>query len=395
MLNSREHIERLAACPHCGSSSIRIRQRVRPYRPWRCRSCNKVFGTPDIREFVLPPGKSIQGSIYPSEISGLESRSRLLRRRLRALRLKRVFTIVAVIAIPAAISISVWLGVIPLPTQLQKSEEMMTALIPSASPIAIAPGLPVLAAVQIPTLTTTSTPIAGPSITPAAEAATSGMGESPTSADTPVATVTVMVVPTLAPVSDATPVPTSTPTPVPTSSPTATPVPARSLVLDADVTVEGYWSDGTANVSMNISLRNEGSLPTESSLPIKVSCSFADDAANGCVANTELSLPDGFGPAAASVVLRVPVGVVNFHIDYSDGESLAVEVDVPERILGVDRDIWARYSDRSVSNNSEGFNGCYGWYRPTVEKWRSDSTVRVWATGTDNYIKAFRETLDE
>ena len=82
-------------------------------------------------------------------------------------------------------------------------------------------------------------------------------------------------------------------------------------------------------------------------------------------------------------------------IDYGDDESLVVEVDVPERILGVDRDTWESYGDRSVSNNSERFNGCYGWYKPTVEKWRSGSTVHVWATGNDNYIRAFRETLDE
>lgn len=30
-----------------------------------------------------------------------------------------------------------------------------------------------------------------------------------------------------------------------------------------------------------------------------------------------------------------------------------------------------------------------------MEKWRSGSTVRVWATGNDGYIRAFRETLDE
>ena len=165
--------------------------------------------------------------------------------------------------------------------------------------------------------------------------------------------------------------------------------------MDADATIDGYWSDGTANVGLNISLRNEGSHPVESSLIISVSCSLAEGTSSVCIDNTEVSLPDGFAPGIASLVLRVPVGVAKFYIDYGDGESLAVEVDVPERILGVDRDTWECYGDRSVSNNIEGFNGCYGWYKPTVEKWRSGSTVHVWATGNDNYIRAFRETLDE
>lgn len=63
-----------------------------------------------------------------------------------------------------------------------------------------------------------------------------------------------------------------------------------------------------------------------------------------------------------------------------------------QRIV-VSRDIWECYSDRTDLGN--GDYGCYAWNRPTVEKWRSDSTVRVWATGNENYIRAFSEMLDE
>ena len=57
--------------------------------------------------------------------------------------------------------------------------------------------------------------------------------------------------------------------------------------------------------------------------------------------------------------------------------------------MGVDRDIWECYSDRSNDDR------CYGWHKTTVEKWRSGSTVRVWATGHEYYIRALREMLDE
>ena len=57
--------------------------------------------------------------------------------------------------------------------------------------------------------------------------------------------------------------------------------------------------------------------------------------------------------------------------------------------MGVDRDIWECYSDRSDDES------CYGWGKTTVEKWRSGSTVRVWATGNEYYIRAFREMLNE
>ena len=63
-----------------------------------------------------------------------------------------------------------------------------------------------------------------------------------------------------------------------------------------------------------------------------------------------------------------------------------------QRIV-VSRDIWECYSDRTDLGN--GDYGCYAWNRPTVEKWRSDTTVRVWATGNENYIRAFIELLDE
>ena len=399
MPNGGEHFEDIGVCPHCSSRRIRIRQSVRPYRPWRCRNCNRVFRTPKIQGFVFPPGASPTGHILAERIPRLERRSRRLRRRLRIRKLKKVLAVAAVVlGVLAVVAIAAQQGVITLPSallQVGEPDERVEVVPPSATPLASATRPPDLVAAQVadPTVAPTQTP--SPTHTPVAKVITSKEASIQTSTRAPLATSTATALPTLAPISTATAVPTVTATVAPTSTSTATPVPDKLLVLYAEATVEGYWSDGTANIALEFSLRNEGSLALVESQPIGVKCTLDDGALEGCDADTEISLPDGFGPAETDLSFRVPTGTVKFYIDYGSDVPHIVSVNVAERILGVGRGIWACYGDRSVANNSEGFNGCYGWYEPTVEKWRSGSTVRVWATGNDNYIRAFRETLDE
>ena len=52
-----------------------------------------------------------------------------------------------------------------------------------------------------------------------------------------------------------------------------TPTPAVALVLDSEATVTGYWSDGSANVKVTVSLRNEGNLQLSSPVQVAVTCS--------------------------------------------------------------------------------------------------------------------------
>ena len=298
--------------------------------------------------------------------------------------------VIAILGVLVAVAIAVQQQIIApssAPALVEESVGRVAIVLPTATPMATATRLPDTVVAQIPTPMATATVTAGPSNTPAAKVIASKVDETPTPTATLVATSTATAIPTPAPV--------STPTLVPTSTPTATPVPARLLVLDVEATVEGYWSDGTAEIDLKLSLRNEGSLAFESIQPISVACTLDDSAIDGCSANAELSLPDGFNPVATDLTLRAPMGTMKLDIDYGANAPLVVHMDVPERILGVDRSIWECFSDRAESSNEEGFRGCYGWYKTTVEKWRSDSTVRVWATGNENYIRAFRETLDE
>ena len=92
------------------------------------------------------------------------------------------------------------------------------------------------------------------------------------------------------------------------------------------------------------------------------------------------------------------MGVTSLAFDYGGDEPLILKVEVPERILGVDRDHWECYADRplgGVEIDGEVFDGCGGWSTPTVEKWLNDVPVKVWATGDLTHIAVLETVLVE
>ncbi len=240
-----------------------------------------------------------------------------------------------------------------------------------------------------PALTNTPTPL--PTDTPV-----------PTQTPTPRPTDTPIPTNTPTPVPTSTPIPTNTPTPVPTSTPTPTntPVPVVRLVLDAESTVAGYWSDGTADVEVTATLRNEGTLRLNGAQEITATCIAQDDERRACSEALTLSLPDGFAPGSESFTLRLPMGATTMTFDYGEDEPMTLDVDVPERILGVDRDLWECYADRppegfALGAHNDWTAGCGGWGKPTVEKWLNDVPVKVWATGDPDYIAVLETILSE
>ena len=176
-------------------------------------------------------------------------------------------------------------------------------------------------------------------------------------------------------------------------------MPAVSLALNASTTLAGYWSDGTADVEVAVSLRNKGSLRLDDAQRVVLTCIPDQDVSDGCHGGESLSLEDGFGPASAQFVLRLPIGKTALEIDYGGDEAFALDVDVPERILGVERDVWECYSDRPPEPVANAFqddnDGCGGWATETVEKWLNDVPVKVWAAGDERYVEVFREVTDE
>ena len=175
-------------------------------------------------------------------------------------------------------------------------------------------------------------------------------------------------------------------------------MPVVKLVLTAESRVIGYWSDRTADVEVTTTLRNEGTLRLDRAQDIMATCIEEGDERRACREEVSLSLQDGFAPSSESFSLRLPMGMTTMTFDYGGAESLTFDVEVPERILGVDRDVWECYADRppgGVEIDGDVRAGCGGWSTPTVEKWLNDVPVKVWATGTPDHIAALEAVLME
>ena len=151
----------------------------------------------------------------------------------------------------------------------------------------------------------------------------------------------------------------------------------------------GYWSDETANVEITTSLSNEGTLPFKGSQDIDVTCSVNVSA---CGETITLSLEDGYGPDSARTMLRLPIGTTTMTFVYGGETSLTLDVNVAERILDVERDVWDCYRDRRTSDDS-GELSCSGWW-PEVEKWLNDVPVKVWGTGDVRYLAILEEVIE-
>ena len=161
----------------------------------------------------------------------------------------------------------------------------------------------------------TNAPTLGSTNTPALPSTPT---QRPTDTPEPTHAPTTMPTNTPTPVPTSTPMPTKTPTPAPTSTPTPTntPVPVVKLVLDAESTVVGYWSDGTADVEVTATLRNDGTLRLDRPQDITATCVAQNDERRDCRQELSLALPDGFAPASGSFTLRLPMGATTMTFDY-------------------------------------------------------------------------------
>ena len=76
MPNGGGHLERLGACPLCGSLGIRTRRRRHRNLLWRCRYCNRVFRTPEVVDYVIPAGDDPRGYVFAASIPEMERKAR-------------------------------------------------------------------------------------------------------------------------------------------------------------------------------------------------------------------------------------------------------------------------------------------------------------------------------
>ncbi len=175
------------------------------------------------------------------------------------------------------------------------------------------------------------------------------------------------------------------------------------MALAAPMEVAGYWSDGTANIDIAITLRNDGYQPVTDTFAVTVTC-YGDDTEDAapvadCGGATGVALADGFGPASATAMFRAPIGTT-LRASLPGGAQETAGLTVPERILGVEREVWECFRDvpdEAPSRDNDFFGGCGGWGSETIRKWDPGLPVRVWAdpTGEQHYIDILRESLDE
>ncbi len=168
--------------------------------------------------------------------------------------------------------------------------------------------------------------------------------------------------------------------------------PAVSLALSVAANVGEYWSDGTADVELTMSLLNEGYRKVEEPQPVTVVCLRGNEPVNGCGAETSFRMADGYQSAASTTMVRAPMGSA-LQVNLGSEGREAFRFEVPESILGVDRDVWECYSDRP--GKGAGREGCGGWFRKTVAKWDHDVPVRVWAHGRTDYIQILETVMEE
>ena len=174
-------------------------------------------------------------------------------------------------------------------------------------------------------------------------------------------------------------------------------MPTVKLVLDAEATVAGYWSDGTVNVELSFSLRNEGDLRMDDAVSVAITCNSDGGVINGCGDQRRLSLPDGYGPASDTLTFRVPAGGVSVAFAYGENETTKLDFNVAGRIVGVDREVWKCFSDTSklgtIWENDEGI-GCAAWAGEAIPKWDQTSPVKVFVEGPEGFVAEFKDVLN-
>ena len=171
-------------------------------------------------------------------------------------------------------------------------------------------------------------------------------------------------------------------------------------VFGAEAVLNGYFSDGDGSVSVTVSLRNDGAEPIPGEYPIAVVCVEDGDVLSGCGDVVTLDLRDGYGPVDEKLDIRAPSGELELRLEGPVVEgvnkmlSTSVEISVPERIVGVDRELWKCFS---LTQQTDEFprGNCSGRDGEIIKKWSQDRPVTVWINGLSAYSELFQDMLQE
>ena len=164
--------------------------------------------------------------------------------------------------------------------------------------------------------------------------------------------------------------------------------------------VVSYWSDGSATIQFGLTMLNNG---TDQSTTVTVTCVRDDSFIEDCESAIDVKITPDVHPTVVRGTLRVPQGETTLLFDYGGEEIETSTATVPERIIGVQREVWDCFSDTSNldieedqrdKDNDEGI-GCAGWEAQTISKWPVGKPIKLWTFGDTHYLKILDETIAE
>ena len=165
------------------------------------------------------------------------------------------------------------------------------------------------------------------------------------------------------------------------------PVKVRWNVETLDV--DGYFMNGSALADITLSAKQIGHQDVVQEKITEV-CFVSDtDEPDDCVASDQL-LAIGVDSEETSISieeLTVPPGTNTLRLNAGTASG-TVEVNTPERIVGIERSVWECFNETEVANGET----CSGFTEPIVYKWNLDR-VNVYREGDDEYIAIFDESL--
>ena len=115
--------------------------------------------------------------------------------------------------------------------------------------------------------------------------------------------------------------------------------PDASLSLSVDAELAGYWSSGEGGMDLTLTLMDTELPWREDIHTISIACRQNGELVEACGQDLSLALPIGGGAATSSAMLRIPMGDVSLEFDFGGIEPLILPFHVPERILGVEKDV--------------------------------------------------------
>lgn len=159
-----------------------------------------------------------------------------------------------------------------------------------------------------------------------------------------------------------------------------------------------YWSDGSANAVFETTMMNIGSDLVAGTVMLSVECTASGEVIDDCGGEYTVELDPAVHPNITRHTVKVPAGRTTLAFSHRDEPPLTTSAKVPERILGVEREIWECFSDTSNLRRDVADDvgvGCAAWRNDYIAKWPVGEPIKVWTSGDEEYEKIFDQVLED